>query len=198
MTIFDLLFLAFLFAAAATLLTAAVAAIRRQWPRCASILKRLAMGVVAYLVLGLIVGAAAPQRIVNIRDPWCFDDWCLSVEDVSRTAAGPDDVYRVSLRIFSRAKRVSQRANGASIYLIDPRGHRFEPQPDPAAVPLDVRLDPGESVTTSRTFRVPADAIGLGLITGHGGPYCSSPIIGETGCIFHKPTMVRLDQSFSK
>ncbi|HEY6339882.1 MAG TPA: hypothetical protein VIY49_00190 [Bryobacteraceae bacterium] len=198
MTVFDLLFLACLFTAAATLLMAAVAAIRGQWAHCASILKRLAMGVVAYLALGLIVGIAAPQRILNVGDPWCFDDWCLSVENVRRTAAGPDDVYRVSLRIFSRAKRVSQRAKGAWIYLIDPHGHRFEPQPDPAAVPLDVRLDPGESVTTSRTFRVPADAIGLGLITGHGGPYCWSPIIGETGCLFHKPTMVRLGQDFSK
>jgi hypothetical protein len=198
MTIFDLLFLAFLFAAAATLLTAAVAAIRRQWPRCASILKRLAMGVVAYLVLGLIVGAAAPQRILNIRDPWCFDDWCLSVEDVSRTAAGPDDVYRVSLRIFSRAKRVSQRAKGAWIYIIDSRGRRFEPQPDTSAIPLDVLLGPGQDVATSRVFKIPAGAVRLGLITGHGGPYCSSPIIGEMGCVFNKPTMVRIDQDFSK
>jgi hypothetical protein len=90
MTIFDLLFLACLFAAAATLLTTAAAAIRRQWRRCASILKRLAMGVVAY------------------------------------------------------------------------------------------------------------DAARLGLITGHGGPYCSSPIIGEMGCVFNKPTMVRVNQDFLK
>jgi hypothetical protein len=198
MTIFDLLFLACLFTTAATLLTTAAAAIRGQWARCGSILKRLAVGVVAYLGLGLIVAIAAPQRILDVGDPWCFDDWCLSVENVRRTAAGPDDVYRVSLRIFSRAKRVSQRAKGAWIYIIDGRGRRFEPQPDASAIPLDVRLEPGQEVATSRVFKIPADATRLGLITGHGGPYCSSPIIGEMGCVFNKPTMVRIDQDFSK
>jgi hypothetical protein len=198
MSIFDLLFLACLFAAAATLLTTAAAAIRRQWRRCASILKRLAMGVVAYLGLGLIVGAAAPQRILNVGDSWCFDDWCLSVENVRRTAAGPDDVYSVSLRIFSRAKRVSQRAKGAWIYIIDDLGRRFEPQPDTSAIPLDVLLEPGQEIATSRVFKIPGDAARLGLVTGHGGPYCSSPIIGEMGCVFNKPTMVRIDQDFLK
>jgi hypothetical protein len=180
-------------AAVVTLITAAGTAFRGQWSRTASILKRLGIAGAAYVALGLIVAAATPQRILKIGDPWCFDDWCLSVESVSRTAQQPDTIYRVSLRIFSRARRVSQRAKGAWIYLIDQRGRRFETLPDPAAIPLDVLLAPGDAVTTSRLFKVPADAIRLGLITGHGGPYCSSPIIGEAGCLFNKPTMVRIE-----
>src|SRR5262249_23046755 len=61
---------------------------------------------------------------------------------------------RVDLRISSRARRVTQRANGAWLFLFDASGHRYAPQPDPSAVPLDVR--PGR------------------------------------GCLFHKPTMIRL------
>lgn len=195
MTLFDLLFLACALATAATLVTAAGVAIRGRWQRAGSILKRLGIAAIAYLVLVLLVSAALPQRVLGVGEPWCFDDWCLSVDGVNRVEGQPDVAYRVSLTIFSRAKRVSQRAKGAWIYLIDSRGQRYEPLLDPQAVPLDVLLQPGESVKTLRTFQVPARASGLGLITGHGGPYCSlfPPIIGEAGCVFRKPTMVRIE-----
>jgi hypothetical protein len=35
----------------------------------------------------------------------------------------------------------------------------------------------------------------LGLITGHGGAYCGAMsvlVIGEGGCWFHKPAMIRI------
>ena len=58
---------------------------------------------------------------------------------------------------------------------------------------LDVLLQPGESVTTSRVFRLPADASGLGLITGQGGPGCFPAcfIIGDNASLFNKRTFVR-------
>jgi hypothetical protein len=193
-TIFDLLFLACALATLVAFITASAAAIRGRWSRSGSILKRWGIAAAAYLALALIVGAASPQRVLSVGDPWCFDDWCLSVEAVSRTPAASDIAYTVSLTIFSRARRVSQRAKGAWIYLIDSRGRRYEPVPEPDATPLDMLLRPGEAVNTSRQFRIPTDASGLGLITGHGGPYCSWPlIIGESGCVFNKPTMVRIE-----
>jgi hypothetical protein len=132
--------------------------------------------------------------VLNVGDPWCFDDWCLSVEKVSRTSAPPEISYAVSLRIFSRARRVSQRAKGAWIFVIDGRGNRYAPEPDPSAVPLDVLLQPGESVATSRVFKVPVDTGEIGLITGHGGPGCFPGcfIIGDDSSLFHKRTFVRL------
>jgi hypothetical protein len=117
------------------------------------------------------------------------------VESVVRTPTLPQPSYNVQLRISSRAGRVAQRAAGAWVYLIDGQGHRYSPEPDPSSVPLDVLLQPQESVTTSRIFRVPADVHDLGLITGHGGPYCGPMdilIIGEGGCLFGKPTMIRI------
>jgi hypothetical protein len=56
-------------------------------------------------------------------------------------------------------------------------------------------LQPGESVTTSRTFLVSAPVHRLGLVTGHGGSYCGWEaflIIGESGCLFKKPTMIQI------
>jgi len=128
-------------------------------------------------------------------DPWCFDDWCLTVEKVSRRSGQLGTSYRVELRIFSRAGRVAQRANGAWIYLIDDRGRRYSPDLDSSVAPLDLLLQPHQSVNTSRLFHVPDDVHQLGLITGHGGPYCGPMaflIIGEGGCLFRKPTVIRI------
>jgi hypothetical protein len=96
------------------------------------------------------------------------------------------------LRVFSRARRVSQRAKGAWIYVIDRKGNRYAPDPDPSVVPLDVLLGPGDSVATSRTFRVPAETRELGLITGHGPSYIGSLIIGDESSLLHKRTYIRI------
>jgi len=193
MTIFDLLFILLVFASVGVLLAAAVAAIRGRGGRALAILRRLGICAIVYLAMVAVVGWRSPQRVLRVGDPWCFDDWCLSVERVSRTPAGPEVAYTVSLRIFSEARRVSQRAKGAWIYLIDQHGNRYAPEPDPNATPLDVLLGPGESVSTSRTFKVRADAGGLGLITGHGGPYdLGIVIIGDDASLLHKRTFVRL------
>src|SRR5579859_2305078 len=194
MTIFDLLFIALVFVSLATLGAAAIAAIRGRRARALGILGKFGVSAIAYLAIVIVVALLSPQRILRVGDPWCFDDWCLSVENVSLTPAPPQVACHVSLRIFSQARRVSQRAKGAWISVIDGRGNRYAPEPDPSAPPLDVLLQPGESITTSRVFKVPADSGGLGLITGHGGPGCFPGcfIIADDSSLFHKRTFVRL------
>lgn len=195
MTLFDLLFIAAFLATVGTLIVAATFAIGHQGARALRILRVYAFCAAAYLLTGMAVSFSKPQRIIPVGEPWCFDDWCLSVENVSRTPSPSTVSYAIGLRIFSRARRVSQRAKGAWVYLIDDRGRRYFPDPDPSAVPLDVLLRPGESVTTSRVFRVPADVHDLGLITGHAGRYCGPLhilIIGAAGCLFRKPTMIKI------
>ncbi len=194
MSIFDLLFIVIVLSSLATLITAAIAAIRGYRAHSLAILRKFGMCAIAYLAIVVLVALLSPQRVLNVGDPWCFDDWCLSVENVSRTPEPPQVYCNVSLRIFSRARRVSQRAKGAWVYVIDGRGNRYAPQPDPSAVPLDVLLQPGESVTTSRVFKLPAHSTRLGLITGHGGPGCFPGcfIIGDDSSLFHKRTFVRL------
>ncbi len=194
MTIFDLIFLLALLASAVTLVLAAIAGICGRSARLLRILRTWGIAALIYCACALSLSFFAPQRIIPPGDPWCFDDWCLTVEGVKSAAAEGAVSYRVDLRISSQARRISQRALGAWIYLIDEAGHRYAPDSDPSAIPLDVRLGPGESVATSRTFRVPAGVAHLGLITGHGGPYClmDALIIGSGGCLFNKPAMIRI------
>lgn len=195
MTLFDLLFLLALLVTVITLITAAVSAFSGRRAKALKRLRVLGLCVIGYLVTGMTVSFLEPQRVIGVGRPWCFDDWCLTVENVSRLPAASEVMYTVNIRLSSRARGIAQRANGAWIYLIDDQGHRYAPEPDSSAVPLDFLLQPQESVTTSRVFRVPADARGLGLITGHGGPYCGPMdilIIGASGCVFHKPPLIRL------
>jgi len=196
MSLFDLLFLLAFLSSVITLAVAAVAAIRGQRPTALRILRVYGTCAAGYLLAGIAVSFLKPQRVIPVGEPWCLDDWCLTAEKVSRTPAAARISYQVGLRISSRAGRVAQRASGAWIYLIDDRGHLYSPDPDPSAVPLDVLLQPGESVTTSRVFEVPSGARGLGLVTGHGGPYCGPMdilIIGSASCLFKKPAMIRIE-----
>jgi hypothetical protein len=196
MSLFDLLFLLAVFVSVVTLAVAGISAIRGQRPTALRILRVYGACAAVYLLAGIAVSFMKPQRVIPVGEPWCFDDWCLTAEKVSRTPGAAGISYQVGLRISSRARRVAQRAKGAWIYLIDDRGHLYSPDPDPSAVPLDVLLQPEESVTTSRVFEVPSGARGLGLITGHGGPYCGPMdilIIGSAGCLFKKQAMIRIE-----
>ena len=194
MTIFDLLFLALALVSAIALITAAAAALRGRRSRAIRILRNWAICTACYATIVVAVALASPQRILHIGDAWCFDDWCLSVGKVTQTPVARQIRYDVSLRIFSRARRVSQRAKGAWIYLVDQRGNRYAPEPDPSAAPLDVLLGPGESITTSRVFKLPADAGPVGLITGHGGAgWITKLIVADDGSLFHKPTLIRIN-----
>jgi hypothetical protein len=176
-------------------ITSAVSALRGRGAQAVRILRIFAICAAGYFAVAVAVAFLKPQRVIQAGEPWCFDDWCLTLEKASRIPAASQVAYKVDLRISSRARHVSQRARGAWIYLIDSRGHRYSPETDSSSVPLDVQLQPQESVTTSRVFQVPADVQQLGLITGHGGPYCGPMdilIIGSGGCLFNKPTMIRI------
>jgi hypothetical protein len=189
MKTFDLLFLGAFLISVITLVAAAYQAIRGRTPRAFSILLVWIICAAFYLAVSVAVAYVAPQRVIAAGEPWCFDDWCLTVERFQHT---PGKV-EVDLRISSTARRATQRANGAWIYLRDQNDTHYDPAP--ADVPLDVLLGPGESVAAKRSFTLPANVHELGLVTGHGGPPCgllSLVIIGQGGCLFHKQTMIRL------
>jgi len=195
-TILDLVFLLAVLCSAVVLIGVVVLAMRGRFRRAGRVLGVYVIAAAAYVALGVIVSGIARQRVIAIGDPWCFDDWCLTAERVTRAPDGATALYHADLRIASRARRVTQRANGAWLFLIDASGRRYAPEPDSSAVPLDALLRPGESLATARVFRMPADARAVGLVTGHGGSYCgvmSFLVVGQSGCLFHKPTMIRIE-----
>jgi len=195
MTIFDLLFLLAVLATGFTLAIVAIFFAQGKGAPARKILAIYALAAMAYLLTGIAIAMLKPQRVLHIGEPWCFDDWCLSVQEVRSIPDPLGTAYSVEFRIFSQAARVTQRAKGAWIYLLDEQGHIYSPDSHPSLVPLDIALRPHESVNATRVFHVPNGSRPVGLITGHGGSYCgvmSFLVIGDGGCFFGKPTMVGL------
>src|SRR5262249_27153240 len=106
MTPADLLFLGGALCTLVTLVTAGVLAIRGRGSRALHILRLWATGAGIYLATGLVVSFVRPQVVKSIGEPWCFDDWCLTVERTQRTSTPAANIYRVDLRLDSRARRV--------------------------------------------------------------------------------------------
>ncbi len=190
MTLFDLLFIVLFLTSVVTLLTAAVAALRGRGRKALSILRTFGICLAIYLAIVVAVALASPQRVINIGEPHCFDDWCITVEHAEHHGAQLNVTFKVS----SRALRVTQREKGVQVYLYGAGGRRIDPAPDPLAIPLDLRIGPGESFETLRTFTVPSDARDLGLVVAHEGSFCFPAcfIIGDDGNPLHKKTIVPL------
>lgn len=175
MSLFDLLFLAAVLASAIILIAAALMAVSGSGRRAVRVLKGWAIAAAAYIAIAAAVGFALPLKTFHLGDEQCEDDWCLTVDSAARVSP---DTYQVVLRMSSHARRVSQRnRNGLTVSLVDQRGARYPALPAAKEIPFDVLLEPGQSVTTTRTFRVPAQANGLGLVVGHEGWNFPAPLI---------------------
>src|SRR5579883_394602 len=117
----------------------------------------LACALAVYGVLLLAGSATSSERHVPLGSSLCFDDWCVSVTGVQQaSAAGSERTVTADVRVFSEAKRVTQRGSGPRIFLIDDRRRWFEAMPSPGDTPLDTTLGPGEAFATRVHARVPA------------------------------------------
>jgi len=201
----DLLFILLVLTAFITLFRAIYLLARRRYPQAGRVLFRLTVGLAVYFAALISVSLVAQRKVLAMGQDRCFDDWCLAVEKVTTNAnignvSAQGTFYVVTLRVSSRARRVSQRALDAAVHLEDSQnrtyevsdaGQRaFEAQNGPAKALFD-RLEPGEAFTTVRVFDVPRDTVGLGLVVVHGAfPGCI--IIGDSQSFLHKRTLTLL------
>ncbi len=171
MTIYDLLFLAVVFASVATILFIAGCALVRRRARAIRALKVYAVCAAIYFGIVILVSLVAPRQVVKTGEPLCFDDWCIRVDNVEQATSPTDVTYTVKMHLFSRARRITQRENNLAIYITDSRGGRYEPSRRAADAPLSVQLGPGESVAAERVFKVPLDEAEPGLVIAHEGGF---------------------------
>jgi len=193
MTLFDLLFIVLFLTAIGVLAAAMVAALRGRRDRALRRLRRLGIGAGSYMVVVTLVSLLSPRRVAARGEDQCSDDWCIAVTDIARAGTGALDTFHVAFRLSSRARRVTQRERFVVAYLRDRTGRRYDASPQDGQPPFDTPLGAGESITTSRTFAVPAHAAGLGVVVaregGFGFPGCC--IIGDG--LFHKPPIVYVE-----
>jgi hypothetical protein len=197
MTVFDLFFIVVFFGSVGTFVSVVIASIRGRRTQAVARLRWLGIFVAAYFAIVVLVSLVSPQRVLNVGDDRCWDDWCIAVTNVHTTLGNQVASRSITFRLSSRAGRVAQRERGLVVYLVDSRGRRFDPvAPDAAAVPFDVMLQPRESVNTTRLFETSGDAYDLGLVVRHGAVGYQFPgccIIGEDASLLHKRTIVHID-----
>lgn len=192
MSKFDLLFLAVFLATVATLCVCAYQAMRARGRKALAILAKLVLCWAAYVGIVILVSLVTPRRVIEVGEDLCWDDWCLAVANVSRETIDSRVRYVVDVRITSRARRRAQRGSGSFIRVIDDQRREYNPVADATAVPLDVLLQPQQTVHTTRTFELPADARTPVLVLSHGSGFPGILIIGDSASLFHEPTVVEL------
>jgi hypothetical protein len=192
--IFDTLFIVVVLASVVTVLTVLINLVRGRRQQAARLLAKYGVCLAIYLSVVILVSLASPQRVLGLGENRCSDDWCIAVEDIARSTSPLGAEYVVTFRMSSRARRASQRENGVVVYLVDQKGRRYGPAEDPAAVPFNVLLQPGQAVTTIRRFSVSNGSGKLGVVVSREGSN-SIPgrfIIGDDTSLFHKPPIVRV------
>lgn len=194
MTLSDLLFVALVLVSAGVLLIAGLSLARGQFRRALRLLGGFTLGLTLYLGLVVAVSLLSAPREVAFGENRCFDDWCIAVEDMSRTTSATGATYTATLRLSNRARRVPQRENGVVVLLQDASGRRFEATADPAATPFNVLLEPNQSLTTQRVFVASGPSAPLAIAIAHegGARFPGVFILGDDSSIAHPPTLVRL------
>ena len=89
----------------------------------------------------------------------------MGIDKVNAVPRGQEIIYKIDVHFFSDANTVKTGTDDALVYLVDDRGRRFPLVDNPSVIPINTRLDPGQSLNTSLTFVVPTDAAHL-FLTG--------------------------------
>lgn len=209
MTFTDLVFILAVLACLFTLLALCYFLLRRQWTRVRRTLLALGSFLVIYAIVLVSVALLSPQHVYAMHQNRCFDDWCISAEQVtqqatmgaSSTAVSAHGMYYVvTVRVSSKARGITQRALDARLYLLDAQGQRYDPDPTAqraldaagqSGQPLNSSLTPGSSFTHTVAFDLPKNSSQLALGVTH-GLFPGVIIIGDEQSFLHKPTTFKL------
>jgi hypothetical protein len=146
-----------------------------------------------YLAALVLVSLLTPRTIVSIGDGYCWDLWCLGVEQVHAVPQGQNILYTAEVRIFSTANRVATYREKDFLYVLDDLDRRFPVFQDSSTLPaLDLNVKPKESVKTTLSFVAPANARKLYLTGDHRAMPWVYFYFGSDINPFHRRTLLRV------
>ena len=150
---------------------------------------------IPYMTALVTVALLTPRTIVSIGDTYCWDSWCLGIQQVNAARLGGNILYTAEVRIVSKHSKASRvPVEQAKVYfdVLDERGRSFPLVQNASFVDADVTLNHGESVKSSLTFLAPADARELYLLGHDGGPPWVYLAIGSDLAPFHRRALLRI------
>jgi len=184
----SLLLFAGLLASIVTLIAIVFFCLRRQFRRAGRAASRWAVGAAIYVAILVVAAMPSYESTLKTGTPYCDDDMCMSVRNITRLPDPAGISYHFAIRLFTLANYGPRSAKGATVYLTDDRNRRFLPVFDPSAIPFDVEIQPGQSISTSLTFHVPTDAQKLAFAATMDRIQYASFIVGN-GDLLHNPRL---------
>jgi hypothetical protein len=155
---------------------------------------RVFAGIVGgYIGTVVLMSLLTPRTIVSIGDSYCWDLWCLGIQNVNTTPQGQNILYTAEVSLFSDTSTIQLEVTDEPkrfFYVTDEQGRRF---PILAIVGgANVTVKPGESVKSSFTFLAPANARSLYLTDDLKWPPWVSLYFGSDLNPFHRRTLLRV------
>jgi hypothetical protein len=150
---------------------------------------------IPYLAAVVLVSLLTPRTIVSTGDSYCWDLWCMGIQQVNAIPRGQNTLYTAEVRIFSDSNnthRVPAERAKAFFHVLDEQGRRFPLLWEVSFLGADVNVKPGQSVKSSLTFLAPTNARKLYLIGGDTGPSWVNLYFGSDIALFHRPTLLRV------
>ena len=188
-------FLVFVAAAIAGL-TALFLALNRKDHEAARAGRVFAIIIVPYLAALALVSLLTPRTVVNVGDSYCYDLWCLGVNQVTATPSGQNILYTADVRIFvdsTHAHQLPAEEAKLFFYVLDDKGRRYPLLREASFVDADVTVQPGESVKSSFAFRAPRNERKLYLMANDGGlPPWVYMYFGSDISLFHRRALLRI------
>ena len=150
---------------------------------------------IPYMTALVTVAVLTPRTIVSIGDIYCWDSWCMGIQQVNAARQGENILYTAEVRIFSehsKASRVPAERAKRFFDVLDERGRSFPLRQNASFAGADITLNRGESVKSSLTFLAPANARELYLLGQDGGPPWVYLGIGSDLAPFHRRALLRI------
>jgi hypothetical protein len=154
---------------------------------------------IPYVTALLTVALLTPRTIVSIGDIYCWDSWCMGVQQVSAARQGEAILYTAEVLIVSEHSRPTRvPANVAKRFfdVHDERGRTYPLLQNASFVDADVTLSHGESVKSLLSFLAPSDARELYLLGHDGGPPWMYLAIGSDLAPLHKRALLLICNQF--
>jgi hypothetical protein len=156
----------------------------------------------AYLSLAMLIQPLLPQQIIKSGNSYCWDLWCMGIDNVRSAPRGQGIEYTIDVHIFSDGRTTTTGLDETEVVLIDDQGRRFPLMQDVDVTAIQTRLAPGDMIQTTLKFFAAGDSRQL-FLTGIAPLPEHIPYLWRFAAVFmdlhigyerisHKPTLLRV------
>jgi hypothetical protein len=148
----------------------------------------------SYVAALILVSLLSPAKAVSVGDSYCWDLWCVGVQQVNKSQQGQSILYTADVALFadsSNPERIPSGQGKQFFYVVDDHGRRFEIREASFRHESDI-LNPGESVKSTLVFLAPPDAGKLYLTGDLTAPLWVRLYFGSDLNPFHRRTLLRV------